>query len=304
MKTPRSAIVLASIGLFLAAAPCGAAPAKAPRAHSPSPTGSQLLEKASAEDPEDRRFAEKEGAETFVSKDGKTFYVCWKPENYSSETPWVVSLHGHGSWTFRDFRMWLPYVRERGYAILTVQWWKGTGERSEDYLTPPEIYKEIDVAMDDLGVSAPALLEGFSRGSAVLYAVAAMDVHSGRRRFDLFVANAGKAAADYPPNRDLEEGRLGPAPFEGTRWITVGGGRDKESSKFPGMAPGGTSVDGSNGLEEMRATARWVESRGGKVILSVEDPGAGHDVFHRHPENVKRVLDAFDDIAAGKTAAA
>lgn len=245
-------------------------------------TGQTLIENAKAEKSAQYNFAVKQGAEIKVTPDGKSFYVFWKPENYSVSTPLIVSIHGHGSWTTKDFYMWYPYIKERGYAILTLQWWKGTGEETKDYLRPEEMYRMLDQILTEKKIEAPVLLHGFSRGSANTYALASLDVHSGKRHFDLFIANAGKANPGYPPNKAIQSGKMGPAPLAGTRWITVAGGKDKNQDR--------------DGISAMRETQAWLKKYGAEIVLAIEDPNGDHGVFHRNPKNVALALDAFDKL--------
>ncbi len=60
-----------------------------------------------------------------------------------------------------------------------------------------------------------------TRGSANLYAVAAIDKGRGRKLFSLYVASSGGVALDYPPTRSILDGRMGPRPLAGTNWVTA-----------------------------------------------------------------------------------
>jgi hypothetical protein len=123
------------------------------------------------------------------------------------------------------------------------------------------------------------MLHGFSRGSANSYAVAAFDRKTGNNYFALCVANAGKPGLDFPPNKDIENGRLGPSPLAGTHWVTYAGGKDPHPER--------------DGIQGMRDAAEWIKAYGGTVDLMIEDPEGGHGGFHHNPENVKKALDAF-----------
>ena len=124
------------------------------------------------------------------------------------------------------------------------------------------------------------MLHGFSRGSANIYAVAAADAASSSRYFSLFLANAGRASPDYPPNRAITEGRFGNQPLRQTHWITVCGGRDPHPDR--------------DGCPGMRSTGQWLVEQGAEVVAAIEDPQGGHGVFHRNPHNVNRALDLFE----------
>lgn len=72
----------------------------------------------------------------------------------------------------------------------------------EDCHSSFDIYRKVDLLLRRRGIKpGEAMLEGFSRGSANIYALAALDRTKGLRYFSLFVANAGGALLDYPPTR-------------------------------------------------------------------------------------------------------
>jgi predicted esterase len=82
---------------------------------------------------------------------------------------------------------------------LALQWWYGQGEAPDGYLSPPEIYQALEGAVRSHKFESRRLvLHGFSRGSANIYAVEALDIKSGNKYFSSVVANAGGAAAGIP----------------------------------------------------------------------------------------------------------
>jgi hypothetical protein len=84
---------------------------------------------------------------------------------------------------------------------------------------------------------------------------------------------------DYPPTRAIVEGRFGPQPLKGTRWITVAGGRDPHPDR--------------DGIPGMRRSVAWLQEQGATVLESIEDTGEGHGALQRNPKNAQRVLDLF-----------
>lgn len=128
------------------------------------------------------------------------------------------------------------------------------------------------------------LLHGFSRGSANIYGVAALDRKTGNDFFSLVVANAGGAAEDFPFNRDIDRGRLGKSPFARTRWVLFCGGKDPHPDR--------------DGCPGMSRTKKWIEGKGGSVALFIQDPSSGHGGFHLNKANVAKALDLF--IASGE----
>lgn len=158
------------------------------------------------------RYALANGVQVTLTSDGKSYYILWLPEgsNLNHLPPMVVSLHGHDGYAFEDFYVWHHFLKERGYGLLAIQWWLGKGEEISDYLSPNEIYRVIDEIFRTLHVKpGTALLHGFSRGSANIYAVAAIDRSTKNDYFALFIANAGKQAWIIRQRTRLSRGILG-----------------------------------------------------------------------------------------------
>ncbi|NLI79649.1 MAG: hypothetical protein GX442_24795 [Candidatus Riflebacteria bacterium] len=197
----------------------------------------------------------------------------------------IATLSGHGSWAFDEFFLWQQAAAARGYGIVALQWWLGTGEGPGDYYRPHEIYRIFDQILRREGIPAGrTLLHGFSRGSANIYGVTAFDRHTGNRFFLATVANAGQAAADFPVNREIDRGRFGASPFAGTHWILYGGGRDPHPDR--------------DGIPGMREAAAWVTRHGGTVDLFLADEAGDHGGFHRRPQNMEAALQVFARLLA------
>ncbi|MBI4860859.1 MAG: hypothetical protein HY815_11460 [Candidatus Riflebacteria bacterium] len=196
----------------------------------PGPEPSRLLEQARQANPERYRFALARGARIGYTRDGSTFYLLWTPPGRGADRspgPVIATLHGHASYAFDELFLWHRQAAARGIGILALQWWKGRGERFQDYLLPREIYRALDDALREAGVrSGQVMLHGFSRGSANSYAVTAIDRQTRNNYFALVVANAGKPGRDFPDNVDLERGRFGPRPLTGTNWVLYCGMHD------------------------------------------------------------------------------
>lgn len=147
-------------------------------------------------------------------------------------------------------------------------------------MQPQEIYREVDLALQYNQVEpGQVMFHGFSRGAANCYAVTGIDRMFGKSYFGLTVANSGGYNQGYPPNRFLENGELGYQALQGTRWITVAGGRDPNPER--------------DGVPAMKRTCSWLESHGAEVIDRVEAPGLGHGALPQSLEITKRVLDHF-----------
>ena len=156
------------------------------------------------------------------TSNGDSFLVVWKP--VKAPKRWLVSLHGSGGYATDDFAIWHQYLKSKDIGIMCLQWWHGTGNGTSDYDSPTTIYREIDIAARKLGIQpGTAMLHGFSRGSANVFAVAALDHGRGGNYFTLHVASSGGVQESYPPTRALLNGEYGQRPLQDTRWITAAG---------------------------------------------------------------------------------
>ena len=199
----------------------------------------------------------------------------WAQKPSGPAVRWIVSLHGSRGSARTDLGVWLKTLGDRPIGILCIQWWRGDGD---DYLRPPEIYREIEDAVARLGIApGAAVLHGFSRGSANLYAVAAIDAGRGRRLFSHYVASSGGVGLDYPPTRAIAAGAYGPRPLAGTRWVTACGGRDENPER--------------DGCPAMRRTAGWLREQGASLADVIEDPNAGHGALQSEARNAARLYD-------------
>jgi len=217
--------------------------------------------------------------EILPSSDGQSFLVVWRATN--SPKRWIVSLHGKQGFATDDLAIWHRHVKDRDVGLVCMQWWLGSDNEPASYYTPEQVHHEIDLALGKLGVATNSVMfQGFSRGAANSYAVVALDAgRAGKHYFLLAVASSGGVGLDYPPTRALVKGDYGPHPLQGTRWITVAGGRDSNPER--------------DGIAGMRRAAAWLKEQGATVVTSIEDPEEGHGALVRNPKNARRVLDLF-----------
>jgi hypothetical protein len=249
------------------------------------PTTDFLLKWARSANSERYQYAIDHGVKLTPTPDGRSYVLTWIPQGTASQAPnrkcppLIVTLHGSRSWAFDEFFLWHRFAAERGFGIVALQWWRGRD--SEDYYAPAEMYPLLERTLTDLQViPGEALLHGFSRGAANCYAVAVIDRRRGRKFFSTIFADSGGYAGDYPPNVAIDRGQYGAAPLTGSHWIMYGGGRDTKPDR--------------DGIPAMRRSGEWVTKQGGEVVLLIADPHGDHGVFHRTPEHVTDVLDAFE----------
>lgn len=243
-----------------------------------------LFQQAQKANPQRVRFALEKGARFLPTPDGRSFLLLWTPPGFEKATSrsLMVTLHGHASWAYDEFFLWYPFVVKRGYGILALQWWFGKGESPQDYYSPQAMYRIVEEKLQELGIqSENVLLHGYSRGAANTYALTALD-RQRSRFFLLTIANAGGAAEDFPPNRDICEGRFGPQPFQDVHWVLYAGGKDPHPER--------------DGIPAMERTRAFVARYGGKVDLFIQDPHGEHGGFHRTPQHVEKALDLFDQL--------
>jgi hypothetical protein len=234
------------------------------------------------------RFAVEKGARFVPTSDGRAFVLIWMPPGSDpATTPILATLHGHDAWAFDEYSVWYNVASAQGVGIVALQWWFGTGDGPGDYYAPNELNREFTRALQALGTPpGMAVLQGFSRGAANVYGVAAYDRNGGSRYFALTVAVAGKASPDFPVNRDLVAGKFGSAPFAGSHWGMYCGEKDPTPDR--------------DGCPGMREAERFVTGLGGSVDLFIDDPLGDHGGFSKTTSNQTRVLDLFAQLLAQK----
>lgn len=242
----------------------------------------EILALAERFEPAASGFAAKTGAEITPTRDGRSYTLWWQPSGFIPERDTVfVSLHGHGGWAQKDFEVWHPHLKGRGYAFLAIQWWYGRSMESIGYAKPREIYGWIREALEARGIpKRRVIFEGFSMGSASSYAVTFIDRRQPEPYFALTISNAGEMAEDFPPNRGFLDKRDGPMPFAGAHWILYCGEKDEQRKES---------------CEKMQWTKDQLEERGATVDLFIRDPEGGHGGF-MNPKVLEPALDLADRI--------
>lgn len=236
----------------------------------------QLLKLSSQSEGYRQTFALK--PQVIPTSDGRSFALVWKPDG---ETPqhWLVALAGTSGLATREMSVWHPHVKGRGIGLVTLQWWLGRSNATSDYYTPEQVYAELARVMEQIGAKPESnILQGFSRGSANIYAWAALD-RTQHRYFNAYIASSGAMAANYPPNRAIEQGVYGTMPYASSTWVTAAGANDPNPER--------------DGIEAMRKTAEWLKAKGATVAVQIEDPTGGHGALVTNPANIRRVLNTL-----------
>ena len=244
----------------------------------------EILELSKRFEPKSVEFAEQMGAQIIPTQDGRSYVLWWKPANFDpSQNTVFVSLHGHGGWVQKDFQVWYPRIKDRGYAFLAVQWWYGRSMESIGYAKPNDIYKWIREALDAEGIPhGHVIFEGFSMGGANSYAVTYLDRLQNPPYFAVTISNAGAMEPDFPPNRPFLEQPEGSKPFAGVHWILFCAERDEQHPES---------------CDHMEKGKTELEVRGATIDLFTRDPESGHGGFMK-PSNHGPALDLADQLVA------
>lgn len=254
-------------------------------APSTTATTEELLALALMAAPNQVALAEEAGVQVVPTSDGHSFYLLWLPEDFDPSTDTlIVDLHGSDAFAYDSIAAWHKEAEERGYGVLALQWWFGTGDAAEDYYTPKQIYALLSPIMDELGLTpGNAVLHGFSRGSASTYGVMYYDADQSEPFFGAAIANAGPMSMDYSMYADFMRGRYGRTPLKNTRWILYCG-----------------EYDGTNGdtCAQTETTSRYLVRFGGVVDLFMRDANGEYGGFQTSITNTNVVLNVVNDILA------
>lgn len=239
-----------------------------------------IYQQMKTSDSQNYQSAVAKGASFSITSDNKSFWLYWKPQNWSASSPrkLIISLGGHDGYASQDFAAWYPILsNDYPFAIASLQWWFGKGEKTSDYYTPSEINKVINdfLVANSFSQNDLIIFEGFSRGSANSYSVAALN--STNKYFDYIISNAGGFATDYGPNKDILNGKFGNVPYANYKWVLYCGEKDPNPN-----------TDGCPGMESTKTT---IEKYGANVVLFIKDPKGTHGSFMTTLTNAKQSLD-------------
>ncbi len=207
-----------------------------------------------------------------ATSDGRHLLLVGQPKGQNEKHPRkiIFSLPGHGSTAEQDYAAWKSHITTGDYALASIDWWDGAGEKITDYYRPDEVLREIRFFLDTYGYQDDdfVVLEGFSRGSANTYGVKAYDVVSGHAVIDAVISASGKYQSDFPLTPDQSIYAAGKL-YQGVPWILVCGEKDDNPER-----------DGCIGMNE---TKTYLTGMGAQVLNVLSDPRGGHGAFHQSP---------------------
>ncbi len=214
------------------------------------------------------------------------YFVQWLPsdidERRNGGTPVLVTLPGSHGKALAELRDWYQYARQRGSALVALQWWLG----GESYLSVREVFALIDNRLSELMRLHPSIMpggnmiHGFSRGATYIPALALLDRQEGRHWFCTFVLNSGAWPPNNPPPYMLElfDPRDRQA-FAGQHFIAYYGKQDEEWGDRPAT--------------HGRLIKEMIEEHGGVYDEFFVLAEGKHGTFMRTPCLVNQSLDCW-----------
>lgn len=202
------------------------------------------------------------------------YFIYGAPAGQSNASPKkiLITLHGTEGSAERDYEIWKPLVKDKGYALAALNWWDGSGDKTSDYSNPQAINTQIHDFLRGQGYTERdvVVLEGFSRGSANTYPIAAYDRAGGNPLIDVVVSSSGGFQNDYfAVTTKAVDAKARGQIFSGLYWILSCGGRDKNQNR-----------DGCGGMEKSQAV---VANKGATVLGFLSDPNSGHGALTTSP---------------------
>ncbi len=212
-----------------------------------------------------------------------TFFV-WVPDGYETMPVRrvMVIAHGHGGNAYREMANELEFAREHGYAVTAIQWGEAEGERM---FSAQQFYQFMDTALRYMADKYDAQIDktayrGWSLGSEISFEVTYLDKINSSNYLALTISHDGGLKPDPAEmsvgrefTRGLYDGVYGDDAFADAHFYLYAG-EEKQ-------------------IANMKNTEQVITSLGGVVERLVEDSGAGHDGFYRHPQYHEDALELF-----------
>ncbi len=180
-----------------------------------------------------RKILEQAGGE-IVSLPNGYFFLQWFPENWNSLKirHIVITLHGNGGHAERMFNLWYRNRSSHDFAIIALQYAISDEYGNLKFQDSHEIYQNLRLIIDHLkkdhffNSKTALILHGFSRGSARIFELAAMDrAADGMHAFSAFIADSGTSFAENRGRISPFLEKLSPDAYKGARfWLYCGSG--------------------------------------------------------------------------------
>ena len=202
---------------------------------------------------------------------GNRFFIAWFPPAWEKKTDrrLVVSLHGNGGCAERMFTFWHRTAPLHNFAFIAVQYAEKDGGGNLRFDDSFALYgllrKTLKILREHCPLQGvPIVLHGFSRGSARVFELAALDrAPDGMHAFSAFIADSGTVFPEY-------RGRLSPYlqqishdGYNGARFWLYCGGRDHRGRTCGGLA----------------RMSGFVRNHQGTVDELYRHPPGGHGIF-------------------------
>jgi len=212
-----------------------------------------------------------ESGGAIVPVDRNRFFLAWFPPGWERrpDRRLVVSLHGKGGCAERMFAFWHRNTPLHDFAFLALQYAETGTDNRLRFDSSQEVYSLLAKSLDLVAArypldGVPVVLHGFSKGSAMVFELAAMDrAPDGRGLFRAFIADSGTVFPDHQGRLSPLLQALEPTGYAGARFWLYCGTRDHNGQTCRGM----------NRMD------RYVRSHGGRVDALYQYQGGGHGIF-------------------------
>ena len=217
---------------------------------------------------------------------GAKSYAVWFPSNWASTSPRrvIVGLHGTDGIAEEDWYFnWKDSTRDRNWAYVGL-----TYLNAGSYDDEPAAYASLKAVIDEIKAACDygtplQFLGGFSRGSAMTFGVAYLDLKD-RRMFTAFSNNSGAWPVGSPLTPTLQGivSRNETTAFSGGKFWMYCGERDTTS--------------GGGMCDQMSNARSFVTARAGTVSQLFDDPTGGHGGLASNSSAVASLYAYFESL--------
>jgi len=218
------------------------------------------------------------------------YYGSPKGQNNASPKKILITIHGTEGSAEKDYEIWKPYIKETSFALASLNWWDGNGDKTTDYSTPEVMSSQIQdfLSSQNYTKNDIVVFEGFSRGSANSYSVAAFDRASTNPLIDVVVSSSGGLQEDYFNLTTKEiSSKIQSNIFSGIYWILACGGKDSNPTR--------------DGCGAMEASKKFVSDKGASILGILSDSNSGHGALTTSSTNLpKQMFELIDQASIAR----